>query len=539
MATIYDKNGTQVYDSNGQTFNAKTGTVYDPNTAITSSSIANTGSSLNLPDLPKTSNQELVGAIPTVDSILGQNGQGNVSEQTQIDLRRELLNTVNTLSGKNEATIQAENAAGLPEQNKQLQEYANRLTSLRNESLAIPLQIQEQFTGTGATVGGAEPIQTSKLRQNAIQALSVSAQAQALQGNIALARQQIDRSIQLQFEPEERKLAFLQQAYQFNREDLERTDKRRAENLKIQLDERARLIQDQKEERRGIENIMATVASFGGSQDVVNAIRNERTVQGAIAVASPYMVDPKAKAALEGAYLSNQLARIKIQQAREELDVFRKYGGLTPQQWAAQKEEEKKARIAAGEKTDKAKETNRELDAQEKQVNAILNSAGLSTIVGPNILSRGTLRQKGLFSSLVSAGASALSLGGTTGAIPEITGSADDVVNLTEQLLSKQFLDTLIDVKGQGATFGALTDREGNALRTAANAIAGSKIEKDGRVIGYDMSETEFKRQMGIVLGAIKYAREQNTGTVFTQDELDTLNNIQQATSTINFNPRY
>lgn len=275
---------------------------------ISSSDMTPVLTNLKLPSFPQTDPNELKGvtsAIPDLASITAAFNAPSQAEQNQTDFRSEILNTLNKVSGKNAATLQAENAAGIPDQQKTLLELSNRLTGLKNESLAIPLAIQEQFAGTGATAGGAEPIQTAKLRQNAIQALSVSAQAQAVQGNIALAQQQVDRAIALEFEPEERKLAFLQQAYQFNREDLERVDKKRADLMGIQIEERKRVLDLQKNDKSAAMALAtAAVQYFPNDPTAQNAaqkvaaldVNDPDYLQKVFQLVGPYQQDPLALA---------------------------------------------------------------------------------------------------------------------------------------------------------------------------------------------------------------------------------------------------
>lgn len=490
-------------------------------TKITTPQLSGGNNPIQLPDFPQTNPAEITAAIPTTESILADFNAPTAAQGTQNNLRYDIYKSLDILAGKDEATLKAEEAAGIPVQTKQLQELSNRFLALRNESLAIPLQIQEQFAGTGATEGGAEPIQTSKLRQNAIQSLSISAQAQALQGNIALAQQQVDRAIKLQFEPEERKLQFLKQAYEFNREDLEREDKKKADTMKIRIDAAERQLAEVKAQREGVENLIVRVAGFGAPQAIVDRMRGARTISEALSVAAPYMQDPAQIQALKSAALDYTLKGLQIKKANKEMGLLDKYGGLTPSQWLEEKKLQEKQITEQKGIQNKAKQSLREVDELETQVNTILNSGGLSTVVGPNIFSRGVARQKeGFFPSLFATGATLLTGGRLSGGIvPEATGSADDVVALTEQLLSQQFLDKLVQVKGEGATFGALTDREGNSLRSAANAIAGTKIESNGQVIGYDMSQKEFNRQMGIILGALQNTREEATDSIFSADE--------------------
>lgn len=301
-STYQDYLAGNKYDMNGALINQNT---------ITTQQLAGSTNPIQLPDFPQTNPAEITAAIPTTESILADFNTPTAAQSTQNNLRSDIYKSLDFLAGKDEATLKAEEAAGIPVQTKQLQELSNRFLALRNESLAIPLQIQEQFAGTGATEGGAEPIQTSKLRQNAIQSLSISAQAQALQGNIALAQQQVDRAIKLQFEPEERKLQFLKQAYEFNREDLEREDKKKADAMRISIDERTRLLETQKADATAVRNIANTAARFGADQGTISKILQTNDPDKAIELAGTFLRDPKDVLELQKLKQDMYYARLK------------------------------------------------------------------------------------------------------------------------------------------------------------------------------------------------------------------------------------
>ncbi len=58
-------------------------------------------------------------------------------------------------------------------------------------------------------------------------------------------------------------------------------------------------------------------------------------------------------------------------------------------------------------------------------------------------------------------------------------------------------LDTLIQAKSQGATFGALSDNELRMLASAATKMGTwAKKDGDGNVIGYNVGEKTFKKEL-------------------------------------------
>lgn len=104
--------------------------------------------------------------------------------------------------GQSAYRAQQENQAGVPDLYKTQSDLSSRLKTLQNEAQAIPLQLQ-QYAGNvgGITTGGLAPIQTSALRNNAIQSLSTSAQLEAVNGNITTALTLVDRAVAQKFDP--------------------------------------------------------------------------------------------------------------------------------------------------------------------------------------------------------------------------------------------------------------------------------------------------------------------------------------------------
>lgn len=240
---------------------------------------------IQLPPEPQpVDNLSIIKGIPSVE-VADKEVKG--AEGTQSLLRNEIFDTLGTLSGRAAATAEAEQEAGLPGFEENLRGVNSRLTALRNESLAIPLQIQEESKGRGRTAGGVAPIETGRLRQNAIQSLSLSAQSQALQGDITGARDSVDRQMDLEFGPEEEKLEFLKQAYLFNREDLERADKKRADALNLFVNERERVLKDAKEDKRYSNNLMLQATQAGMPTDQAEKMAN-MSPEDAIAFGAEY-----------------------------------------------------------------------------------------------------------------------------------------------------------------------------------------------------------------------------------------------------------
>lgn len=531
--TIVDSQGNPT----GGQVNVQTGQLIA--SPITPNSLTSSGGAMNIPNFTQTDPRELQAftqnALKTTEAEIARlQGTKTPAETTSDSLVNELLTTFRESQGRDVAQFEAEKIAGIPEQNKRLQELTGRLTQLQNESLAIPLQIQEEFTGRGATAGGVEPIQTARLRQNAIQSLTIGAQAQALQGNIALAQQQVNRAVDLEFRPIEDRLEFLKTAYSLNKDILDREDKRRSEQLQIQLDERTRILNEQKVERNGIYDVMNRVASFGAPQSVVDSIRSAKSIGEAITLATPYMQDPAAKVELQNAVLGTQLKKIQIQREQQELNLLNKYGGMSPSEYATYLKNEQKAIKEAGDAEQVARQQGIALSEKVNVINAALNSPGLGSTVGTTPLGRPA---KGLGEAII--GSTPLSIPQFIGGTVDVTtGARQNFIASVENLVSREFLDNLINVKAQGATFGALTEKEQLALTQAATKIGTWRLEdKNGKVIGYNASEKDFRTELERIRNLTRKAYEVATGSAWTDDE----QSVWDALESVNnpFNPQF
>lgn len=117
------------------------------------------------------------------------------------DLIDSITGENNTLTGESAYRSSLETASGISDLTKTQNDLSARLKALQNEALAIPQQLQQGAEGRGITSGGLAPLQTGALRNNAIQALGVSALLEASRGNLTFAQDQVDRAVAAKFDP--------------------------------------------------------------------------------------------------------------------------------------------------------------------------------------------------------------------------------------------------------------------------------------------------------------------------------------------------
>lgn len=195
----------------------------------------------------------------------------NVQNQ-QAATGTDILGLMNEISGKTADTQAVENQTGVgkvtEEQNKYVQQLADlnaQASILNREAQAIPLQVQEQFKNTGATDRGVAPIETGKLRENAIRALSIAQQsdvaAAALTGSkvrLQAAKDKAQQIVDLKYKPLEEKLAIKERQYALNKDILDKYDKKRSEALGVVLEKEKADLAEKKAKEKAIQDMIVT-----------------------------------------------------------------------------------------------------------------------------------------------------------------------------------------------------------------------------------------------------------------------------------------
>jgi hypothetical protein len=134
------------------------------------------------------------------------------------------------------------------------------------------------------------------------------------------------------------------------------------------------------------------------------------------------------------------------------------------------------------------KEDVRAIQTKISELNSLLSHPGLNSSVGPNKLSRIALKDQ--------------------------FGQKADFIGKVQKLLSEKSLQSLIDAKARGATFGALSDTEMKILQSAASTIGTwVRTDKKGNVTGYNISEDRFAEEITRIKGDYEKAIQDASGS--------------------------
>ena len=248
-------------------------------------------------------------------------------ETNQTDFQKQILDLTQSIGGKEQYQAEQNQAFGVTETGNQLRDIQNQVQALNLEAAAIPSAIQEQFQGRGATAAGVAPIQTGVLRQNTLKSLGLAAQGMIIQGKYANAKDLADRAVAIKFAPEENKLKYLQAAYAMNKDSLERTDKKRAENLQVQLAERTRILDKQKSDYSAASALALAALKNNPNNEAAKIAANEVLkldpaspdyMQKAFNLVGQYQKDP---VAVQKALLENKKTQAEINKLNKETQL--------------------------------------------------------------------------------------------------------------------------------------------------------------------------------------------------------------------------
>lgn len=195
-----------------------------------------------------------------------------------LDQQKQALDLQGRLGTREQRQFEAEKTAGVFDFQKQLNDVNSQIQQLQKENEITKLNAagqpiaQEEINKQTADAD----------RRYAVKALGLSAIAQTIQGNLALAQDYASKSVEAEFAPLEAQLDYLKLALEYNKENFTREEKKRAEQLALMIDERERVLETEKANKKSVFDIMQTAVEAGADAKTLNAIINARTPEEAL-----------------------------------------------------------------------------------------------------------------------------------------------------------------------------------------------------------------------------------------------------------------
>lgn len=357
------------------------------------------------------------------------------------DTKSAILSKLSELAGVQESRGQVEDQFGV---NKKLEAYNDITNRLEASQRA---QVNELRSVTGLTEAGRNAAAREINRKYAFEQADLALIQSAANRDYISAQAMADKRIELQLEPIKTALDTLKFVYEDNKDTFSKAEDRLFQT-KISQDERA--YKEQYDKAKTLQDtklqLLAKARANEAPSSILSLIQSAETPEDAILAAGTYVNDRPS--------ISTQVIDVggkKLLINSKTGETIREFGeGETP---ATQ------LQLAQSQ-------------GNIENVNTLLKDKYLTGAVGPNPLGRLNV------------------IGG-------ITGGTTNFVAGVEQLRSQLSLDSLINAKARGATFGALSEGELNILSNSASKLGTWALkDSNGDVIGYKTSESNFKREL-------------------------------------------
>jgi hypothetical protein len=141
--------------------------------------------------------------------------------------------------------------------------------------------------------------------------LTLNSLAQAMQGNIATANDSVKRAVDAEFGDSEAQLNFLQQAYNMNKDVINRQDTKAGQKIELQLKERERLLTEQKNNKTLILGFANDAVQQGADNATAMKMTQAKTPEEALAIGSKFL-GAKFKQDREQQIFENKLNQAKL-----------------------------------------------------------------------------------------------------------------------------------------------------------------------------------------------------------------------------------
>ena len=212
-------------------------------------------------------------------------------------------------TGKSAFETEQMQAKGIEQQEKDVQELTNQLNQIQTEAKQIQVGAPGEFAKQGISAGAIAGLTNEQLKENALKALTVSAQLEAKRGNLNLAYSQVDRAVKLKYEPLEKELeAKEKQLALLDKYVLSPLETQRKEELAAKLAAEKEKLQAEREKEQDFNKLFVSASANKIPNNLSTKARElfaKGDVYGAEQILAQYQENP-----LDIAYKNAQIANI-------------------------------------------------------------------------------------------------------------------------------------------------------------------------------------------------------------------------------------
>lgn len=421
------------------------------------------------PDTQSTPQQDALEGAVQVDEdqfTQGLQTRAEQSEEGAADSLESLINTFEGSRGLESFRLSAEEESGLREREAELLDINDQI---RREQHALRRAVEQARKNVGGGSSRGVAIEIENLRRESLsKQADLSIIQMAAQGRFDSAKAIADRKANAIFEAQERDLAFRQFIYSENKSLFEKDEQRLFET---QLADRERELQEQRADEVALQatkiEALRMAQLNGASPSILSAIQLAKTPEEVVSVG--------------GRFGSVDLLERAVKEAQLE-DLRTKKQALAPTSVIDQGGRKLLINTQTGEVIKDFGVSGDSADAlstavtQNKisQMDSLKSHKGMRKAVGPSFLGRFTPLRADVL----------------TGELTDFTASVDQ---LTKELTKTN----LIDAKAQGATFGALSEKELSLLADSATKInSWRRTDDDGNTKFFKAAEDDFMAEL-------------------------------------------
>ena len=173
-------------------------------------------------------------------------------------------------------------AGGIPELQSQLNEINKQITAIETDAFGAEMKAEDRLAPQFAISGEQAAIQ----RQKSVRIFGLAAASTALQGNLALAKDNVDRAIDAEFSPLEKRLDFQTLLLDLNRDDMTAAQQKKADALAVSIAKQKEDNAAARDEKNAIYDVMLTAAENGANNTTLNKILNSDSREAALSAAT-------------------------------------------------------------------------------------------------------------------------------------------------------------------------------------------------------------------------------------------------------------
>lgn len=243
-------------------------------------------------------------SVPDFNKIYADYNTPTATEQERTSLTSQLRAQLDSLSSQG-AYIDAQGnivapdfkakksqELGVTSLKNEIGDITSQLDALKAEANAIPLDIQNEFQGRGATIGGTQPIEQSRLRENTTKALRLAAIGNFKLNKLSAAERDLESAIQAEFGNRIATINNLKETLALNKDALEREDKKKTAKLEGDIKNYENQLKRDMDEKRLIQEVFMTAGQNKADNSTLQKVLSAKTVNDAIAIAGKFLAPP-------------------------------------------------------------------------------------------------------------------------------------------------------------------------------------------------------------------------------------------------------